>query len=52
VEMYGSDLIQNYDVYSPPSALTPPISLHTGAAEEKPDLRVFLGTSSCEATRF
>ena len=40
MEMYGSDLIQNYDVYSPPSALTPPISLHTGAAEEKPDLRL------------
>ena len=51
MEMYGSDLIQNYDVYSPPSALTPPISLHTGAAEEKPD-STFLGTSSCEATRF
>ena len=41
MEMCGSDLIQNYDVYSPPSALTPPISLHTGAAEEKPDLRTF-----------
>ena len=43
MEMYGSDLIQNYDVYSPPSALTPPISLHTGAAEEKPDLRTLSG---------
>ena len=41
MEVYGSDLIQNYDVYSPPSALTPPISLHTGAAEEKPDLPSF-----------